>query len=1011
MRKLKRFEVAVLLIAIAIAVFFRLYRLDAVPMGLWCDEAANGVDALGVLEGKRPIYFEANNGREPLYIYLVAVSIALLGRNPLAIRVVTAVVGIVTVPVMYLAARELFRSTSGRAGVLASFASLCLASSYSHTAFSRLGYRANLLPLLSLCSFYFLWRGLNRGMEKLFAKDSHLDRPIAISFCLSGFFVGLSIYTYLPSRFLPIVVVIVVPHLFIVSCLSKTHSRARHPIRCLRFLVLGGILPLFVVAALVFAPLGHYFLNHLAEFSLRFSQTSIFSAANLQNYHGSPVRAFLDGTLKTLAMYLGVLSDPDPRENPAGRPIFDPIILAFLAIGIILACARSKKTPYAFVLCWAFVMSLPGTLGVVPSSLRVIGALPALYILAAIALDETSTFFGRAKGHWLCLTYTLCILLLLVSACFTYRDYFGAPFDGYELRQAFSARFVDMASVMNGLDRPDSIWILPLAPGITDVGDGCMSFVIDYLYQGVAPHKDLLLEEPDVATDLSVSCDGRERAMLITYYVDEPWFDLYSDAKGVMPFLLNKYGHAAESHSYERFGVSMYELPARPSFSLADGFQPMNVEFGQELRLIGVAIGGSSQNPTSTPEEVNSIELPSGKSGWVVLRWEALSEPSQDYKVGAYLVDQRGRRMGQVDKLLFSNYWQPTSRWMPGQAEMDYYTLPSLAGTPPGWYDIHVAVYDEETMERLPILHGSGSAAARTVPVGRLHVMTPLEPAVVEPTRTLGDAGGRLAADIQLLGYDLPTRISRPGDTLSVALYWKALQAVHGDYVITMQLRDQQGRVWAEEQGRPAYGNYPTTKWGPGEVLRDWHDLSLSPELPGGPYELALQVIEAEHVLGEMSLDSVELEARPHMFAVPDMQHRVEVGLGGEITLLGYDLSADKIEAGETLSLTLYWLALTEMDKSYTVFTHLLDREGRIWGQQDSLPGAGQLPTTGWIEREIIVDYYEIPVSSEAPSGEYVLETGMYQWETGERLPVFDQHGMSQADRIVLGTVEVVSST
>ena len=77
-----------LLLVIAMATALRFWALGTIPPGLYHDEAFNGLDALGVLEGERPVFFEANNGREPLFIYLVALSVAALGRSPGAIRIV-----------------------------------------------------------------------------------------------------------------------------------------------------------------------------------------------------------------------------------------------------------------------------------------------------------------------------------------------------------------------------------------------------------------------------------------------------------------------------------------------------------------------------------------------------------------------------------------------------------------------------------------------------------------------------------------------------------------------------------------------------------------------------------------------------------------------------------------------------------------------------------------------------------------------------------------------------------
>ncbi|MGB5933298.1 MAG: hypothetical protein WBH57_09560, partial [Anaerolineae bacterium] len=108
------------------------------------------------------------------------------------------------------------------------------------------------------------------------------------------------------------------------------------------------------------------------------------------------------------------------------------------------------------------------------------------------------------------------------------------------------------------------------------------------------------------------------------------------------------------------------------------------------------------------------------------------------------------------------------------------------------------------------------------------------------------------------------------------------------------------------------------------------------------------------------------------------------------------------VKAGGVLELTLYWQALGEMERSYIVFVHLLDERNQIWGQKDTIPGGGSMPTTGWVEGEVITDRYEIMVMPEAPAGRYLLECGLYLAETGERLPVFDMAEESWGDRLLL---------
>ena len=71
------------------------------------------------------------------------------------------------------------------------------------------------------------------------------------------------------------------------------------------------------------------------------------------------------------------------------------------------------------------------------------------------------------------------------------------------------------------------------------------------------------------------------------------------------------------------------------------------------------------------------------------------------------------------------------------------------------------------------------------------------------------------------------------------------------------------------------------------------------------------------------------------------------------------------------------------------------------------MPGDGTLPTTGWLPGEVILDQYEVPVQPDAPPGQYVIEVGMYQAETGQRLPIINQKGQVVDDRVLLEKVTV----
>jgi hypothetical protein len=185
-------------------------------------------------------------------------------------------------------------------------------------------------------------------------------------------------------------------------------------------------------------------------------------------------------------------------------------------------------------------------------------------------------------------------------------------------------------------------------------------------------------------------------------------------------------------------------------------------------------------------------------------------------------------------------------------------------------------------------------------------------------------------------------------------------------------------------------------------VLRNWHDLAVPPTTPAGSYQLLVSLHAADRELGRVSLGDVEVRGRPRDFVSPAIQNPATYRLGNDIAFLGSDQEKVVVRPGDPLNLTLFWQALNLVDRSYTVFVHLLGADGQVLAQQDSPPGGGASPTSSWVPGEYITDTYQLPVKPDIPAGEYHIEIGMYDPATGVRLPVLDAEGRSQADRVLL---------
>ncbi|HJX38777.1 MAG TPA: hypothetical protein VJ714_09255, partial [Anaerolineae bacterium] len=149
-----------------------------------------------------------------------------------------------------------------------------------------------------------------------------------------------------------------------------------------------------------------------------------------------------------------------------------------------------------------------------------------------------------------------------------------------------------------------------------------------------------------------------------------------------------------------------------------------------------------------------------------------------------------------------------------------------------------------------------------------------------------------------------------------------------------------------------------------------------------------------------------------HALASPTVQNpvAVEANLDNQVKLLGYYLDKPDYRPGDTISVTLYWLALQEMDKDYKVFVHLTDEgKTRLVAQSDRWPVYNFSPTTRWQPGEIVWDRHEIEIPADSVPGTYNLSTGMYLLETMRNLEVLGRDGGVQGVSVTLTSVEIAS--
>jgi hypothetical protein len=244
----------------------------------------------------------------------------------------------------------------------------------------------------------------------------------------------------------------------------------------------------------------------------------------------------------------------------------------------------------------------------------------------------------------------------------------------------------------------------------------------------------------------------------------------------------------------------------------------------------------------------------------------------------------------------------------------------------------------------------------------------------------------------ELAGYASAVREAQPGAFVTASLFWRAAKDINGLSEAHLELRDQQGRVIAEQSvALPQVAQA-------GDLIETRPGVEVPVRLADGRYEFFITGATSA------SLGRLEVRGRTRNYSVPPIAHRSRVQLGENIELLGYEVSTDSQEGqarpGDLVKLKLIWRARNAVGQSYKVFVHVVGADGRLLVQQDGVPGNWALPTDTWAAGEVIVDSYEIPIPPEAPPGDYGIQVWMYNPENGQRLPAHEAGSQLADDSI-----------
>ncbi|MBI5401508.1 glycosyltransferase family 39 protein [Candidatus Wolfebacteria bacterium] len=452
-----------LLVIFIIAAFFRLYNITQIPPGLYPDEAMNGNNALEAIATDPPtggwkIFYPENNGREGLFINIQALSLLIFGNQPWALRLVSAIFGILTVLGLYFLALALFKDKK-----IALLSAFLLAVSFWHINFSRIGFRAIMAPFFLTWAVYFLIKSFEHwGVKKAI---------------VGGIFFGLGFYSYIAYRATPLLILII----FIYWYLKY---------RDLRKEITKKFIVFTLTSIIVFAPLGYYFLTHPQDFFGRTAQISVFSSP-------TPIKTLALNVAKTAGMF-NFTGDLNWRHNYAGtQELFWPVGIMFLT-GLILGIYNlfRKSTfiwdrfAYLTIFLWLAIAALPVVVSGegIPHALRSILMIPPIFMLAGfggILIYEKLKKIFPNKFFLFAIRYSL-FAFIIISA---YQTYFIKWANNQNTKDAFDETSVLTGRELNSLPKELPKYVVVPRNGVDVRGISMPSQTIMFITDTFTPEK------------------------------------------------------------------------------------------------------------------------------------------------------------------------------------------------------------------------------------------------------------------------------------------------------------------------------------------------------------------------------------------------------------------------------------------------------------------------------------------------------------------------------------------
>ncbi len=437
---------AILLVSIG----FRYYQLNSVPGEMTSDHVEKLLDVNDIIFGRRPIFEPGNGGREPLMFYLSALTAvwAGTGLTHLTLKLVAATVGVLTLPFIFLLAREITDDDGW-----ALLTTLAAGLGWWPNVISRNGLRFPFAMFFAALVLWLLVRALKRRQRN--------------AVLLSGLFLGLGMYGYTPNRILPLAVLAAVV-VYVAHDWRSTAKRAGVWLAMAALVAIGGVVPLW-----------RYSVDEPDNFWRR-TTTRILGD---EGQTPATVKTFLTNSVNAALMF-SKKADNAWLVSPPGQPALDYVMGGLFVLGLAVLIYRYVRWRHWLDLLPLVILPLlllPSILALAfpienPSLHRASMAIPIVFLIVALPLRLLVDFGRRmfSGGRGTVAGAGLAVVVLAFSASVNAHILFVDYVQSYR-QSALNASEIgqvihDFASTIGSYDtvfvRPYPYWVDTRAVGM-----------------------------------------------------------------------------------------------------------------------------------------------------------------------------------------------------------------------------------------------------------------------------------------------------------------------------------------------------------------------------------------------------------------------------------------------------------------------------------------------------------------------------------------------------------------